>query len=579
MGIIFEMMPNYIHMKLKKNLLLLISVCCFALSLHAQEIKSTKVSTVNGVKYYMHTVAKGQTLYAIAKLYERTVSDIVIENPESIDGIKPGDVLKVTVEKNKPKENKPNNVAEATPDTASYLMHKVTAGQTLFAIAKQYNVSIEKLKTLNPLLTEGLKAGQSLKIQKKQIVQKAEENKSKPLKKEIDLKPIEHTATVVKQVPETKSENAEPSNYSGQKKEVYQVAVFLPFHAAEANAIDKEKLLNFDEQLPNRSVIALQFYEGILLAIDSLEKIGVRAKLHVFDIDDTDSSKLETILKKTELSAMDLFIGPLYGSSFQPFAKFAKKKNIPIVSPFMQVNKILFNNPYVCKLQASSSLQLERMAQFVVDSFPHQQILVIDNANAKEAGFLNSFKNTANELLHKKNMDTIGVAKGFAAMQSMLITSKKNVVVLPSNNQSYVTEFVSRLNILRDKYKIVLCGMQSWQGFDNIDLEYFNNLSLHFPSNTFVNYQDTSTKIFLKNYRERFKTEPETYAYQGFDASLFFISELHKNGSGFLKNVNNDKYKGIICRYSFLQYPSDSGFENKSVFILKYKNLELIPAN
>ncbi|MGQ0827056.1 MAG: hypothetical protein ACT4ON_01550, partial [Bacteroidota bacterium] len=134
-------------------------------------------------------------------------------------------------------------------------------------------------------------------------------------------------------------------------------------------------------------------------------------------------------------------------------------------------------------------------------------------------------------------------------------------------------------NVLRDKYNIVLFGLQSWNNYDNMDFEYLNNLSLHIPSNTYIDYQNNSTKSFIKHYRDRFKTEPEMFAYQGFDATYYFISSLKKYGSGFLKYMPENNYKGIETGFNFSQFPADSGFENKFVFILKYKDYKLVRAN
>src|SRR4051812_41536618 len=61
--------------------------------------KSVKTETIDGKKYYLHTVEKGQTLYAIAKAYNLTVNDILLENPDALNGIHPGEVLKVPFEK------------------------------------------------------------------------------------------------------------------------------------------------------------------------------------------------------------------------------------------------------------------------------------------------------------------------------------------------------------------------------------------------------------------------------------------------------------------------------------------------
>ena len=557
---------------------LLSTISSFAQEKESSEIHKTRSSaTINGLKYYLHTVEKGQTLFAIAKFYGRDVNDIVIDNPEAIDGINPGQILKILIDKKKPAELVAN-------DTSSYILYKVEKGQTLYSISKQYSISIEKLKAVNPELKDGLKVDQMLKIPSVKATTQTIANNAKPISTTI-------TATT------TGKENSQDnpkikdaadrtslgySNYKGAKKEIYNIAFFLPFHADEANALDIEKIIKGDEQLSNKTNVALQFYEGALLAIDSLKKLKFNAKVFVYDIDDKDSLNISAILKKPELAAMDLMIGPLYGSSFMPLANFAKEHNIAIVSPFTQINKILFNNPFVSKVSPSITLQVEQMAHFVVDSFQTQNIILINTSNIKEAPFINAFKTKANTGLQKAGLpvaDSVKVSFGLGGIVSLLSTSKVNVIVMPSNNQSVVTDYISKLNVMRDKYKIVLFGLQNWINYDNLDFEYLNNLSLHIPANIFIDYSKKTTQNFVKQYRDTYKTEPDMYVFQGFDISYCFMSSLLQNGSGFLKNLSDHNYIGLGSNYSFSQFPAESGFENKFVYILKYQDYQLMKAN
>jgi LysM repeat protein/ABC-type branched-subunit amino acid transport system substrate-binding protein len=540
----------------------------FAQEKESSNIHKTRSSaTIGGIKYYLHTVEKGQTLFAIAKFYGIDVNDLVIENPDAIDGIKPGQVLKIPFEKKK--------VTAATIDTSNYITHKVEQGQTLYSISKQYGLDAEKIKLLNPELKDGLKSGQILKIP--------------------SLKPKTQTANTVKtisekpvgsEIPPTRTEAADrvvaPTIYKGEKKPEYNIAYFLPFHTSEAGSIDFDKLLKGDVQLPSKTTVALEFYEGALLAIDSLKKLHMNAKVFVYDIDDTDSLNIVNILKKPELPEMDLMIGPLYGSSFIPFAKFAKEHEIPIVSPFTQVNKILFNNPYVCKVSPSTTLQIEQMAKYVVDSFSTQNIILVNNGSIKEQNFYMAFKTVANKCLLEKGFapaDSVKEVLGIGGIQNAISSTKTNIVVLPSNNQSFVTDFIGKLNVMKEKYNIVLFGLSNWNGYDNLDLDYLNNLSLHIPSNSFVDYDSLHTKQFIAKYREKFKTEPENYAYQGYDVTLYFMNALQKEGESFLKNLTGNRQTCIETRFEFAQFPADSGFENRSVYILKYKDFKLVKAN
>jgi hypothetical protein len=77
----------------------LIVISCFAFFYasiaYSQKTTSTElpkkstVRIIDGVKYYIHSVEKGETLYGIAQQYECNTSDILLENPEAMNGTKP----------------------------------------------------------------------------------------------------------------------------------------------------------------------------------------------------------------------------------------------------------------------------------------------------------------------------------------------------------------------------------------------------------------------------------------------------------------------------------------------------------
>ena len=66
------------------NFILALALCLSSCIIHAQT-KSTEIKTINGKKYYIHKVEKGQSLYAIAKTYSMDVNSILAENDEAID--------------------------------------------------------------------------------------------------------------------------------------------------------------------------------------------------------------------------------------------------------------------------------------------------------------------------------------------------------------------------------------------------------------------------------------------------------------------------------------------------------------
>lgn len=87
-------MKKSIHIYMIIILLALIQVASLV---HAQQPikKSKQTETVNGIKFYIHTVEKGQTLYSISKAYGTTVNIIVANNQEVLDGLKIGNKIKI----------------------------------------------------------------------------------------------------------------------------------------------------------------------------------------------------------------------------------------------------------------------------------------------------------------------------------------------------------------------------------------------------------------------------------------------------------------------------------------------------
>ncbi len=132
---------------------------------------SKQFKRTRGRTQLVHAVKRGETLGRIARKYHVRISDLMAWNdmkPEDI--IRTGDELVVWVRK-KAKQNtaagSPNEIAAAkeTPHPSSTRRyHRIRAGETLSAIAEQYNVSIEKLQEWNDLKGTDIKAGKLLQV-------------------------------------------------------------------------------------------------------------------------------------------------------------------------------------------------------------------------------------------------------------------------------------------------------------------------------------------------------------------------------------------------------------------------------
>jgi cell wall-associated NlpC family hydrolase len=150
-------------------------------------------------KLIKHTVKKGETVSAIAQKYQVEPSAIYELNPDCSRTLKLESIILIPRASSKGTKSKVQSKV-ATLETT----HEVQPKETLFGIAKQYEISLEELNVANPELAEtGLKAGQKIKIptkdnQKNVAVIKKEIPKSES-KKEVVLndKKIKSTAESV----------------------------------------------------------------------------------------------------------------------------------------------------------------------------------------------------------------------------------------------------------------------------------------------------------------------------------------------------------------------------------------------
>jgi len=155
-------------------------------------------------KFIRHKISKGENLTVIAKKYGVKAKDIQEANPDAPKVLKLNSVLLIPNTNKKGTAKKTEIVANTVPAATSGL-HEVVEKETLWAISKKYNVSVDDLKKVNPSLeSEGLKIGQKLNIPSTAIVSSENTTKNQDIEKP-ELIPATDVEVVVEVKPkETK---------------------------------------------------------------------------------------------------------------------------------------------------------------------------------------------------------------------------------------------------------------------------------------------------------------------------------------------------------------------------------------
>jgi len=127
----------------------------------AAQRDSIGVETVNGKVFVIHKVSEKETLYAISRRYGTTVDAIVQYNPTAKTSLDVGQILKV------PYTTPAKKSTPAAATGGGGIIHVVTAGETIFSIAKAYSVSPEDIKQWNNLGDNSISVGKELVIKRR----------------------------------------------------------------------------------------------------------------------------------------------------------------------------------------------------------------------------------------------------------------------------------------------------------------------------------------------------------------------------------------------------------------------------
>lgn len=500
--------------------------------------------------YLIHEVQRKHTLYSIAKEYNIEINDIIAANPTVESGLKKGMKLRIPVAKLKSDTNEEEYVLPAA--TSPYVTHYVEPKETLYSLSKEYGVTIDSIKWVNNGLVGGLKVGQLINI---------------PI-----LKVYKDTTSL--------------SYYfdSSAVKGSYRIVLMLPFYL---NLMEKATDTSFDEAekineaLFAKSKYAIEFYQGFRTAVDSMTKKGLNIKLSVFDTAN-DTSKVKEILKDSSLLQADMIVGPLFFDEFMLVADFAKKHNIHIVSPVKQSNKILLGNNQVSKVASSDPVLLRFIGEYMFDSLKNKNLILVYPNHVKEQRNVELIKNSfLKQLSRSKDSSFVRPPKEvkwdekrFTELKLALDSSKQNVLIVPTEDQAVVTRMISMLSSMDDT-SISIYGLEKWERFDNIDVDYLQKLNVHLFLPDYLSYQSKEIQAFEKTYLGLYNSIPDRFAFLGFDVAWYYTNLLSQYGLNFEMAFEKYKYEALAHKFDFFKTGFESGFENHSVYVIRYKDFEI----
>ena len=589
------------------------------LSVSAIERSTTKVF-INGTKYYIHAVAAGETLYALAQTY--AVSEAVIRqhNPSIAKGLKAGAKLRIpVVEEARAAATTPQQDPRTDKKLKkTFATHYVSKGETLYAIARKYEISVQTIIEDNPAIDPTLLSlGQPILIRKKQIGKSSEEQVEAEWRAYNEQ--LNSVATLgedyyVVQKGDTfyslsrrlgiTEQELSALNNDLQAADLRAGAIIkLPAPDEVEEVVEEQPVAKpFDRPIidfrahcdcdPLRIALLLplthangatnnsyvEFYQGFLLGLDSVKGAGHSVDLTLFNTK-RDQARIEEILHDEAFRTAQLIVGPVYEEELEPVVRFAEEKQLPVVSPLAHITRV--QSDVLFQMAPDPKQKYAKAEELIA---PDKRITLIYTERtdkAFEAEMLallgdRKYEQYNYQYVHpsvKLKEDEVNPSD----LTPLLQNEEENLFIIMADNEIEVDRILAALasadtnlrarSLGNPHYRVL--GNTRWNRYNNIDRTIFFKNHVSFFT-TYHAKRDSEVIIdFDRAYIRAFGSLPTLYAYRGYDAALIFAMAMFNDIE---YDLEDRRYEPLQTRYRFEQEEPTHNHVNSNWMRVNYNS-------
>ncbi|WP_456461702.1 LysM peptidoglycan-binding domain-containing protein [Lutibacter sp.] len=547
---------------------------------------STAIIFAQQKKYVSYIVKKGETIKSIAKTYKMSKRDLLRLNPGVSKKPKPNTVIIVP--------NKNFGRVIINTNKTNEKLYTVQPKETLFGISRKFGVSIDELKAINPILKEGLKIGMKLVIPKPSITQAKDSinyvlhtvviddtiyNLAKRFEVTeeslFDLNPILEEGLKlgmllkIKPIEITEDDTTIFKEKIDLTKEI-NVVFMLPYQLNKLN--DSIRKVNFKK---SNSLLnyTTDFHLGTIMAIDSLRQKGLKINVKYFDTENSDY-KVQYIVNQSDFKNADIVIGPLF---FDKAQWVSKRTKIPVVSPLFSKKQGKFSKNNLVKASPGPEIYENKLLTYLEKKYEGENIIVINDDKLENQSKLWRIVNKLKSFDSIQNIAVVKTKEGFIdseLFKTKLDTLGKNWIIISSDEKVTTSAAINNLKTYAEDVDIQLFALGKGKNFNNISNSFLGKLNFVFPTSEYINIEDNNVKRFYDKYKAKNYALPSKYAIRGFDVTYdtlirFASSESLDEGLKAGKSVR-------ISRVFDYEKELLGSFENTGVLLIQYTK-DLLP--
>ena len=435
-----------------------------------------------------------------------------------------------------------------------FIEHKVKRKQTLYTISNLYDVPINLIKQYNPSI-KGDKISKKMVLKIPFITTAILEESIKEIVEKV-LVSTRTNQNLFDSVP---------------KKKSIKFGFIAPFNLNKIEIDSIENTKKYLEKL-NLSTLSLDFYSGVLTALETVKKLGIKTHIDVYD-NKNSFDEIDKLSYNKNINSYDFILGPFIPRNLNRLSLNLKDSKVPIVSPLtskkIQINKNVFQS--VPSIQSQRELMFTHVDSLIIkDPDPCVMIIYDRSTELVKEKLLKRFPYA--ELIDTDL--TMGLVDP-EITDSLLVEKKNNLVFLESQNLNVITSVSSLLNSQISKERnINLLSTYRSETYENENISYqqLGNLNFTYPS-YFIPYYGDELNELNALFIENFGKLPNKIALRGYEITLdLILRTAHRRK--LVKSIDLGETSYFQNRFDYVN--KEQGYINQSVFLVKHDDLEVL---
>ncbi len=310
------------------------------------------------------------------------------------------------------------------------------------------------------------------------------------------------------------------------------IVVFIPIEIDAA--FNGSDYILGNNNLPKTMLPGLDFYNGVLMAIDSLKKINTSLDIRIIDAKQKNNS-LATLLTDSSLQKTALIISAITNKAdTKLIADFALAHKIQMISAIFPNDAGITNNPFFAILNPTLKTQCEAISNYIQNNFAKNTILYCKKKGPTEDYIKNiiveSNSQSSKSFLNIEVEDSVV----FSDLEPYLDSTKQNVLLCGSLKESFGTALVKILNE-NPAYKATVIGMPTWDGDKSIHVP---NVEIIYASPYYFNGNEKLLKQLTAVYKVKYLGRPSDQFFKGYETMLYFTNALFSKQAPVFNSIN-----------------------------------------